>query len=81
MAEFMATLGTDVLRNPDRLRALRRSQLLDTPPEPALDRWTSLVARTLPAPIALLTLLDEQREFVKSSIGLPPGWPTRASCR
>ncbi len=73
MAEFMATLGTDVLRNPDRLRALRRSQLLDTPPEPALDRWTSLVARTLPAPIALLTLLDEQREFVKSSIGLPPG--------
>ena len=73
MAELLATLGSVALRNPDRLRALRRSQLLDTPPEPAFDRWTSLVARTMPAPVALLTLVDEDREFVKSSVGLPLG--------
>ena len=73
MAELLATLGSGALRDPDRLRALRRSQLLDTPPEPTFDRWTSLVARMLTAPVALLTLVDEDREFVKSSVGLPPG--------
>ena len=73
MAELLATLGSGALRDPDRLRALRRSQLLDTAPEPALDSWTSLAARTMPAPVALLTLLDEDREVVKSSVGLPPG--------
>ena len=51
---------TDVLaavRDPQRLAALRRQVLLDTPPTEAFDRLTRLAARVLDAPVALLTLV------------------------
>jgi len=65
---------TDVLaavRDPQRLAALRRQVLLDTPPTEAFDRLTRLAARVLDAPVALLTLVDEDRQFFKSAVGLP----------
>jgi GAF domain-containing protein len=65
---------TDVLaavRDPQRLAALRRQVLLDTPPSETFDRLTRLAARVLDAPVALLTLVDEDRQFFKSSVGLP----------
>ncbi len=55
---------------PDRLAALRRLELLDTPPEPAFDRLTRLAANLLDAPIALMSLIDEQRQWFKSRVGL-----------
>ena len=64
---------TDVLaavRDPQRLAALRRQVLLDTPPSETFDRLTRLAARVLDAPVALLTLVDEDRQFFKSSVGL-----------
>jgi diguanylate cyclase (GGDEF)-like protein/PAS domain S-box-containing protein len=67
----------DAIRNPARLAALRRLALLDTPPEPAFDRLTRLAAAVLHAPIALITLIDEHRQFVKSSVGLPESWAMR----
>jgi excisionase family DNA binding protein len=62
-----------------RLVALERSGLLDTPPEEAFDRLTWLAAETLQMPIALLTLLTRDRQWFKSRIGLdvpetPRGW-------
>lgn len=57
-----------------RLRALRQIELLDTPPEEAFDRFTRLAARLLQAPIALISLVDEQRQFFKSAVGLPEPW-------
>lgn len=54
-----------------RLAALRRTGLLDTPPEIAFDRLTSLAAAVLGTPIALVSLIDEEREFFKSAVGLP----------
>ncbi|HVY62603.1 MAG TPA: GAF domain-containing protein, partial [Planctomycetota bacterium] len=53
-----------------RLEALRRSGLLDTPPESAFDdiaRIASLVAGT---PIALVSLIDERRQWFKARVGL-----------
>jgi len=52
---------------------LRSLDLLDTPPEAAFDDLTTLCARFLGAPVALLSLVDEagDRQFFKSQYGLP----------
>jgi GAF domain-containing protein len=62
------------LRDPDRLAALHRTALLDSPPEAAFDRLTALATRVTGAPIALVTLIDERRQFFKSCVGLPEPW-------
>jgi EAL domain-containing protein (putative c-di-GMP-specific phosphodiesterase class I)/GGDEF domain-containing protein len=54
---------------PDRLAALRRLDLLDTPPEQAFDRLTRLAANLLDVPIALISLIDEDRQWLKSRVG------------
>ncbi len=53
-----------------RLLALERSGLVDTPPEDSFDRLTWLAARSLDAPVALLTLLTPTRQWFKSHYGL-----------
>ena len=53
-----------------RLLALERSGLVDTPPEDSFDRLTWLAARSLDAPVALLTLLTPNRQWFKSHYGL-----------
>ena len=57
--------------DPQRLRALRSTALLDTPAEAAFDRLTSLGARVLGAPIALVSLVGDERQFLKSAYGVP----------
>lgn len=54
----------------ERLEALRQLEILDTPGETSLDRITRLVARMLDVPIALVSLVDENRQWFKSRIGL-----------
>jgi two-component system, cell cycle sensor histidine kinase and response regulator CckA len=61
---------------PARLAAVRRTALLDTPPEEAFDRLTRLAARLLGTPVALISLVDEERQFFKSATGLPEPWAT-----
>ncbi|HEX2191119.1 MAG TPA: PAS domain S-box protein [Longimicrobiaceae bacterium] len=60
--------------NVDRLAALRRTGLLDTPPEEAFDRLTRLAAVILEAPVALVSLVERDRQFFKSAVGFPEGW-------
>jgi|RhiMethySRZTD1v2_1073278.scaffolds.fasta_scaffold27118_3 formate hydrogenlyase transcriptional activator len=60
-----------------RLAALRRTALLDSPPEEAFDRLTRLAMRILHAPAAYVSLVDDQRQFFKSSVGLPEPWASR----
>ena len=55
----------------ERLQELRRYAILDTPPEPAFDRITRLVAKLLNVPISIVTLVDEERQWFKSSCGVP----------
>ena len=52
-------------------------RLLDTPPEEPFDRLTRLAARTLGAPIALVSLVDDHRQFFKSTYGLPEPWSSQ----
>ncbi|WP_187360046.1 bifunctional diguanylate cyclase/phosphodiesterase [Chitinolyticbacter meiyuanensis] len=53
-----------------RLAILQQLELLDSPPEEAFDRITRLAARMLQVPIALVTLIDEDRQWFKSCQGL-----------
>ena len=59
------------LDDPERLAALRETALLDSPAEGAFDRLTRLAARLLRAPIALVSLVESDRQFFKSCVGLP----------
>ncbi len=59
------------IRDTHRLDALRRTTLLDSGREEAFDRLTRLAATILRAPIALVSLVDVDRQFFKSAIGLP----------
>ncbi|MEO8599197.1 MAG: PAS domain S-box protein [bacterium] len=54
----------------ERLALLHSLDLLDTLAEPAFDRITRLVARTLRVPIALISLVDTNRQWFKSRVGL-----------
>lgn len=58
------------LNEQQRLVALERSGLIDSPPEETFDRIAWLAANNLDAPIALVTLLTPTRQFFKARIGL-----------
>ena len=63
----------------ERLAAVTRTALLDTPPEEAFDRLTRMAARLLGAPVSLITLVTDDRQFFKSATGLPEPWASRRS--
>lgn len=58
-----------VIKNPDRLAALHKTGLLDSPPEAIYDRITRAVASALDAPFAMVTLVDADRQFFISAVG------------
>jgi hypothetical protein len=66
--------GVPATRDPARLGALRATGLLDSPAERAYDRITRLAARVLNAPVALVSLVDSNRQFFKSDAGLKEPW-------
>jgi PAS domain S-box-containing protein len=53
-----------------RLAALRGLNILDTPPEPAFDSLARLAAHACHTPIALVSLVDENRQWFKAHFGL-----------
>ena len=56
-----------------RVEALHRYNLLDTPPDDAFDRITGLAARIFQVPIAVVVLVDADRMWLKSAVGVDPG--------
>ena len=59
-------------RPPDeatRLAVLREYDVLDTPPEQPLDDLTALAAYICRTPISLITLVDDERQWFKSTFG------------
>jgi GAF domain-containing protein len=66
-----------IVHNLNRLAALARTGLLDSPAEEPFDRLTRLAARIIKAPVALVSLVDRERQFFKSAVGLPEPWRSR----
>ncbi|MCV0400402.1 MAG: GAF domain-containing sensor histidine kinase [Nitrosopumilus sp.] len=54
----------------DRIRALHNLKILDTPPEERFDRITKIAQIMFDVPIALVSLVDENRQWFKSCAGL-----------
>jgi hypothetical protein len=65
------------VQDPARLARLKSLELLDSPAEEGFDRLTRLASAITGAPIALVSLVDERRQFFKSAVGLPEPWVTR----
>lgn len=63
------TAGGIVPEEEARLAAVRRCDILDTPPEGAFDRVTELVARLFGVPIAIISIVDRDRIWFKSHHG------------
>lgn len=65
-------VGRDVdAREAARLRELATYAVLDTAPDPAFDEITALTARLCSVPVALVNLVDAERLWSKSAVGLP----------
>lgn len=54
----------------ERLKELKSYEILDTPPEKSYDDFTFLASHLLDMPIAVISLVDEKRQWFKSVIGL-----------
>src|SRR3978361_2031246 len=55
----------------ERMNAVRRYDVLDTPPDGAFDRVTAIAARIFNVPIAIISIVDHDRIWFKSHHGLP----------
>src|SRR5215831_21038442 len=60
-----------------RLKVLWQYEVLDTVPEELFDDLTELAARICEAPIALISLVDEKRQWFKSKVGTTVNETTR----
>ena len=57
-----------------RLDALQATGLLDSDISPSFDRLARLASQVLHAPVALVSLVDADRQFFKSCLGMPEPW-------
>lgn len=64
------TSGCTKLKDPARLAALQATGMVGSPPEASFDRFTRLASTLLDAPITAITLVDSERLFIKSHVGL-----------
>jgi GAF domain-containing protein len=66
-----------IIPDETRLRTIRALALFDTPSEEAFDRLTQLASRIVDAPVSLVSLVDRDRQWFKSMVGLPEPWASQ----
>jgi GAF domain-containing protein len=62
------------LREPRRLAAVRATGLVDGPADHGLETLAGLCAKLLAVPVALISLVEAERQFLTASCGLPQPW-------
>jgi two-component sensor histidine kinase len=67
----MQITNHDQPKENQRMAAVRRYDILDSPPDGAFDRITALAARRFKVPISIISIVDEDRIWFKSHHGLP----------
>jgi GAF domain-containing protein len=65
------------VQDSDRLDAVRATGLLDSDVTPSFDRIARVAAHVLNAPVALVSLVDSDRQYFKSCLGLPEPWASQ----
>ncbi len=73
----MPNADPNIIQDPKRLAVLHRLELLDSPSEEAFDRLTRLASKIVNAPVSLVSLVDADRQFFKSFLGLGKPWSVR----
>jgi signal transduction histidine kinase len=64
------SLNISCQKDTERIKALKKYEILDTPPDGSFDQFTKLAAKLLDVPIALISLVDTDRIWFKSRFGL-----------
>lgn len=69
---MLNTFGKEIIpeNEQERLAALARYEILDSPPEGAFDKIAGLAQAVFTVPIALIALVDAKRVFFKANIGM-----------
>lgn len=71
MEDFLLPLRRmDVGGECQRLQDLRDLDILDTPDEPAYDAIVEIAAALVDAPMAAIVLVDDERQWLKASVGI-----------
>jgi signal transduction histidine kinase len=65
------------LASSERLAAIARSDLYAGVPEPTLEPYARIVARLLDVPVALISIVTDDRQFFPASVGLDEPWRSR----
>ena len=66
----------EILTSRKRLRALDRANILDTPTEAIYDGLTEKILTDLSVPISMVSIVDMNRQFLKSQQGMPDPFAT-----
>ncbi len=69
----MADVSIAAEKERQRMVAVRRYDILDSPPDGAFDRITAIAARRFGVPISIISIVDDDRIWFKSHHGLPVG--------
>ena len=69
------------LREPRRLAAVRATGLVDGPADPGLETLARLCAKLLSVPVALISLVEPDRQFFTAACGLPQPWAGKRQTR
>ena len=63
-----------ILSEPTRIEAIHKLELTDSPAEEVFDRLTRLASRLVLSPVALMSIVDHEKQFFKSFVGLDEPW-------